>query len=319
MNKSIYYIMLILLILILISTSILLISDIKENFTTKLNNNNLSFKELISRLLSDNEFKKELYNKIPNNTTQISDSSNKFNKLYDFDAQKYNEINTINTSLDNLNNKLPDKYNKIIDEVKILSARYNKNRHLMEEILHIDKSYDTKEFNKKNLLLKEKLQNLKELKNNSLEKQINNSNIVILKNIYNNYELMIEKVTMDAFKTSLYQIRINDKCLLCDTRTSVKVEECTTINDTMLFYLVYIKSNSDYNKYILESNTNLDYDLIYTKENIYPFYMLIPFNINGYAIYYRNNNNERSISISPIRNNPLQRFKRIIKSTACPI
>ena len=318
MNKSIYYIMLILLILILICTSILLISDIKENFTTKLNNNNLSYNELISKLLSDTEFKKDLYNKIPNNTTQINDPSNTFNNIYDFDEQKYNEINSINTSLDNLNSKLPDKYNKILNEVKILSARYNKNRNLMEEIIYKDKSYDVNEFNRKNLLLREKLKNLTELKNHSLEQKITNSNIVILKNIYNNYELMIERVTRDAFKNSLYQIKVNGKCLICDTRRSVKVEECKTINDTMLFYLVHIKSNKEYNKYILESNTKLDNDLIYTKENIYPFYMLIPFNIKGYAIYYRNNNNKRTISVSPIRNNPLQRFKHILKSTACP-
>ena len=336
MNKSIYYIMLILLILILIFTSILLISDIKENFTTKLHNNVLPMDELISRLLSDKDFTKNLYDTIP---TQTTGTSNNFSKLYDFDKKKYDDIYSINKSLDNLNSKLPEKYNKIRDEVNMLSARYNKNKNIMEEIIYKDKSYDLTEFNKKNLLLKEKIKNFRDLTQGSSVNplEINKSNIVSLKNIENNNELMIERVQKDAFKNSLYKIKIDDDFLkytskdelidkTCDNTTCLKYKTIDTIstnsseNDN-LFYLVYITTNNEYNKHILESKTSVDTDLVYTKENIYPFYMLIPFNIKGHAINYNFNHSDstKTISIKPIRNDNSQRFKHNLDNNECSV
>ena len=344
MNKSIYYFMLILLILILIFTSILLISDIKENFTTKLHNNVLSMDELISRLLSDKDFTKKLYDTIP---TQTTGTSNNLLKLYDFDKSKYDDIYSINKSLDNLNSKLPEKYNKIRDEVNMLSARYNKNKNIMEEIIYKDKSYDLTEFNKKNLLLKEKIKNFRDLTQGSSVNplEINKSNIVSLKNIENNNELMIERVQKDAFKNSLYKIKIDDDFLkytskyelidkTCDNTTCLNDETCDTpclkykTIDTIstnsyekdnLFYLVYITTNNEYNKHILESKTSVDKDLVYTKENIYPFYMLIPFNIKGHAINYNFNHldSKKTISIKPIRNDKSQRFKHNLDNKGC--
>ena len=86
-----------------------------------------------------------------------------------------------------------------------------------------------------------------------------------------------------------------------------------------------------YNEYINSNENSTNEDLISESTEItYPFYMIIPFQIQGFAIQYGSyiscffkqncsKKNDNLISIRPITNNPLQRFINISNSSACNI
>jgi hypothetical protein len=78
-----------------------------------------------------------------------------------------------------------------------------------------------------------------------------------------------------------------------------------------------IKNNEMYNKYIKASGNYGQEHLIDILDTSieYPFSIISPFNIPGYAVTELNKN----IYIHPVRNDPFQQFKRVNVSSFCEI
>ena len=287
--------------------------DIREPFI-QIHDNQPSKNELYEKILRDPEVKESILKNINYPTITVeSDVINKIDNIRNFDS------------------KLKIKYNDILTNIEALNNRYLENKRELEKIIVNNNNIPQKidKFNKKNIIIKKKILDFK----NSLDSYVTNygKNIKILKNIKNNKELMLKKANTDTNNNVLYFLIINNSCLRSISRGKYKIDNCNKIEPDFLFYIRKIESNVDYNTYITDSKISTNNDLIPlgSTEINYPFYMIIPLELQGFAIQYRSyiNNclfkkncskkSDKLVSIRPISNNPFQRFNIVQNSSAC--
>jgi hypothetical protein len=229
---------------------------------------------------------------------------------------------------------IPKKYSQILTNYKELNDKYKNQKKKIENMLI--KDYNTYEdlnkFNLKNLKMKKKLQaftdSIREIK------QIQNryTGGKILKNIATNTEFTLINNTNsgnlaqygisgstneDNLEPVIYYFSVDGNCLQSNGKNDYEKIGCVSREMRQFFYIHKIKNNEMYNKYIkLSGNFESDH-LIQTLETsiIYPFYIVSPFNIPGYAIL----NLDDKVFIRPIRNDPFQRFVEVDSSSFCEI
>ena len=88
-------------------------------------------------------------------------------------------------------------------------------------------------------------------------------------------------------------------------------------NNRCFFYINEIKNNTLYNKFIKLSGNYRVVDLIDDTDTSvqYPFYIITPFTIPGYAIRIQKN----KLELKPIRNDTFQQFSKILNPSSCRI
>lgn len=179
------------------------------------------------------------------------------------------------------------------------------------------------EFVEKNNQLRNKLaEYYDKIKNINKKPFTKNENILILKNYDNNLELNLvdvdKKIKMfneyKNLQSKLYNLIINDNCVNFVDKYNYKFEKCNEQNN-FLFTVNKIEDHRIYNKFIRYNNSSRDYHTLEGDEKgvEYPFYIICPLNNNGVCVTYEDN----KIAFKPIRNNPKQRFKKILNSNFC--
>lgn len=283
-----------------------------------------NFENLLNRLVNDREFVDAI------------------NKLY---KKEYNEselkkliINNkellfkTKSARDELKN-IPKKYKLILDTYKDLNDKYLNQKKNIENIFvnSFDRQEDLSKFNLKNLKLKNKLKSFSDSvlkyqreRNEYIDGKImknegtnNELTLVINKSVNTEGYQIMDGLNKDKGEHIIYYISVNDKCLQSNFKGNFFAEECMP-NQMKQFFLVFkITSNELYNKYIrLSGNYEQEHLVDVLDVSIqYPFFLICPFNIPGYAV----TNNNKKLFIKPIRNDPFQRFDSVKSSSFCEI
>ena len=180
------------------------------------------------------------------------------------------------------------------------------------------------DFEEKNNLIKNKL-----LEYYNIAKRINHTpnnisdKILILKNFGNNKELNLYDVDKELkmyneyknLKSKIYQLYVNDSCVNFIDKYNYKVENCISDNNNFLFIVNKIENYNIYNKFISYSKTARDFHEVDSNDTTisYPFYIISPMKNYSVCLTYTDN----KISFQQIRNNPNQRFKKVLNSNYC--
>jgi hypothetical protein len=230
---------------------------------------------------------------------------------------------------------LPEKYNNTLSKYEELINSYNNKRMQIEKNLvkKINDGKDMNDFNSDNLRLRNKI---REFTNSLEEVQLNLSSYkdgMILKNIATDYEITLVKnqnsgdfskyiILNDINKHfghhDIYYLSLNGGCLQSNSKGNISNAPCTKKTMEQFFLAFLIKNNDMYNKYIRLSGNFQNHHLVDVMDNSinYPFYIISPFNIPGYAVLLDLNS---KIYIKPIRNDPFQRFLQTPVSSFCQI
>jgi len=304
-------------------------NNIIENFqiepaTKPIYYGNYNDDEIAQRLLKDPEF----INKINENYKKAYNESELneqiLNNILILDKAKKTRGELLN---------IPEKYAKILDNYKTLNDKYKLQKKKIESLMinDLSKKEDLNTFNLKNLKMKKKLQaftdSIKEIKN------IKNrySDGKILKNIATNTEFTMMKNTNSGNlaqygitsrfdneeQPNIYYFAVDGLCLQSNSKNNYEKKDCVGRDMKQFFFIHTIKNNEMYNKYIkLSGNYNNEHliDILDTSIQ-YPFYIISPFNIPGYAVL----NVDKKIFIKPIRNDPFQRYVEVESSSFCEI
>jgi hypothetical protein len=229
---------------------------------------------------------------------------------------------------------IPDKYSNILGKYKELNDTYKNQKKKIESLLIKEyKSYDDlNSFNLKNLKMKKKLQAFTDSIREIKMVQNRYTGGKILKNIATNTEFTLVKNTNsgnlsqygitesyneDEYEPTIYYLTLNGICLQSNSKNDYELIDCTSRDMRQFFYINKIKNNEMYNKYIkLSGNFNSEH-LIPTLDTsiMYPFYIVSPFNIPGYAVL----NIDNKAYIRPVRNDPFQRYVEVDSSSFCDI
>lgn len=229
---------------------------------------------------------------------------------------------------------VPEKYSKLLEKYNELNNNYKLKKKEIEGIVikELEKSTDLDNFNKKNLLLQHKLRDftntLKDVEEQSntykdgliLRCRATNNELSLVKNqnsgSFDKYKLFTD-INRQQGLHDIYYLSINGKCLESQSRGNFTLEECIPKTMEQFFMVFEIKNNEMYNKYIKASgNFGPEHlvDILDTSID-YPFFVISPFNIPGYAVTELN----KKIYIHPVRNDPFQQFKRVNVSSFCEI
>ena len=191
---------------------------------------------------------------------------------------------------------------------------------------------DLNSFNLKNLKMKKKLQAFTDSIRDIKQEQNRYTGGKILKNVATNSEFTLVKNTNsgnlaqygitgsqneDEFEPTIYYFALNELCLQSNSKNDYEKKGCIPRDMRQFFYINKIKNNEMYNKYIkLSGNFESDHLIPILDTNIiYPFYIVSPFNVPGYAVL----NIDNTVYIRPVRNDPFQRFVEVESSSFCDI
>ena len=232
-------------------------------------------------------------------------------------------------------NKIPEKYEGILDKYAELNNRYTNKKMEIEKnmIKTIDESKDIKQFNSDNLKLRNKLRQFAETLEEVQKTKNSYKDGIILRNTGTDYEITLVKnknsgdfskytLLNDINKTfghhDIYYLSLNDGCLQSNAKGDISNEPCKRKTMEQFFMAFEIKNNEMYNKYIkLSGNFSNEHLINILDTSIkYPFYIISPFNIPGYAVLLDFNS---KIHIKPVRNDPFQRFLQTSLSSYCEI
>jgi hypothetical protein len=255
--------------------------------------------------------------------------------------QLIKDVDTIVASIQNL----PDKYNNILNKYNDLNNKYKLKKKEIEAqmVKDFDNTDNIDYFNKKNLLLKNKLRDFTDTlkKDQTTASAYNNGKI--LKNRATQNELTLVKnmdsgsfdkypmfneinkyINKDEDRIDIYYLPLtnfdnqNRDCLhILAKGVAPNIQSCAPKTKEQFFLAVEIKNNEMYNIYIkLSGNFRPEHlvDILDTS-NQYPFYIISPFILPGYAVVERN----KKISILPVRNDPYQQFNEMFTSSVCEI
>ena len=154
----------------------------------------------------------------------------------------------------------------------------------------------------------------------------------IMKNIVSNNELTLvlnKSVDRNDVQISLgldrnsndvpniYYIAVNNNCLQSNFKGDFSAKPCLPNLEGQFFVIYEVKNNDMYNKYIKISGNYETHHLIDVLDVSieYPFFVICPFNIPGYAVSEEN----KKLFIRPIRNDKHQRFNNVRTSEFCEI
>ena len=283
----------------------------------------------IVRLMSDNRVNNHilqlLKNKINDDSRErIIDNTNSIDRFVE-NTEKYKE--NVDKILDKIRKIDADSDEKL---KKYFVEKEKKDKYLIELTDSLvqnneDKSYilTNDEFTEKNMILKNKLSEYyNKIKNINKKPNTKNDNILILKNVGNRMELNLVDVgaKMRVFseykdlKSNIYHLIINDNCVNFIDKYNYKFENCNNAN-SFLFSVNKIENFNIYNKFIMYNKTSRDIHTVSSDEEgvEYPFYLICPLNNISVCVTYKDN----KISFQPTRNNPNQRFTKILNSNFC--
>ena len=191
---------------------------------------------------------------------------------------------------------------------------------------------DINDFNLRNLKMKKKLQDftdsIREIqtvdnrytKGKIMKNLATNTEFTLIKNI-NSGNLaqygITSSINNEGTEPTIYYFSLDGMCLQSNGKNDYEKIECIARDMRQFFYIHKINNNEMYNKYIRLSGNFQTENLIPTLETSieYPFYIISPFNIPGYAVL----NIDDKLYIRPIRNDPFQRFVEAQMSSFCEI
>lgn len=229
---------------------------------------------------------------------------------------------------------IPEKYATILNNYKNLNDTYKLQKKKIENMLIKEYSSfdDLNKFNLKNLRMKKKLQAFTDSIRDIRMEQNRYTGGKIMKNIATNSEFTLitnsnsgnlnqygitSSINDDEIEPVVYYFSVDGKCLQCDSKNDYVKIDCTARDLRQFFYIHKIKNNDMYNKYIKLSGNFQNEHLIPTLETSieYPFFIISPFKIPGYAVL----NIDNTLYIKPVRNDPFQRFIEVESSSFCEI
>ena len=229
---------------------------------------------------------------------------------------------------------IPEKYANILNNYKELNDKYKLQKKKIENMLVKDYSTydDINDFNLRNLKMKKKLQDftdsIREIqtvdnrytKGKIMKNLATNTEFTLIKNI-NSGNLaqygITSSINNEGTEPTIYYFSLDGMCLQSNGKNDYEKIECIARDMRQFFYIHKINNNEMYNKYIRLSGNFQTENLIPTLDTSieYPFYIISPFNIPGYAVL----NIDDKIYIRPIRNDPFQRFVEAQMSSFCEI
>ena len=287
--------------------------------------------DIANRLLRDPDIIdsiRVLYNKEYTNTVVSKQLENK-------------ELLDTFTNLHDKFESVPRKYTNILDKYNDLNSKYKLKKKEIEAqmITDLDNSVNIDSFNKKNLLLKNKLraftdsfrealpQNSAYNKGKIIRNRATNNELTLVKNNgdFSKYQMFndINDNTENNDRNQIYYLPLNnddnqnEDCLASFSKENHEINACLPNKKEQFFLAFQVNHNEMYNRYIkLSGNFSPEHlvDILDTSIK-YPFYIISPFNIPGYAVVERN----KKIYIQPVRNDPYQQFNEIFTSSVCEI
>jgi hypothetical protein len=280
---------------------------------------------IATRLLKD----PEILNKLSESYKKEYNS-----KVGDAQFDSHNALNHAKEINDYIN-EIPEKYEDILNRYTDLNNRYmNKKMEIEKNMIKtIDESKDIKDFNSDNKKLRNKLRQFAETLEEVQKTKNSYKDGLILRNNGTDYEVTLVKnknsgdfskytLLNDINKSfghhDIYYLSLNGGCLQSNAKGNISHEPCTRKTMEQFFLAFEIKNNEMYNKYIkLSGNFSKEHLVNLLDTSIkYPFYIISPFNIPGYAVLLDFNS---KINILPIRNDPFQRFLQTQISSYCEI
>lgn len=331
----IYYNFITIILFFVIFILILKFKDFKiENYQTQeevdcsdVTNNSIDCN--ILRLMSDNRVNNHILQLLKNKINEeskdrIDTKSVSIDKFLENTEKHKENVDKILEKLRKIDGDSDDKLKKYFQE------KEKRDKYLLQLTdplvqANEDKSFilTNDEFEEKNKILRNKLaEYYDKIKNINKKPNTKNDNLLILKNVGNNMELNLVDIDKQIkvfnqyknLKSSIYHLIINDNCVNFTDKYNYKFENCN--NDNKFFFSVNkIENYNIYNKFIMYNKLSRDIHTVESdQENIeYPFYLICPLNNISVCVTYEDN----KISFKPIRNNPNQRFIKILNSNYC--
>jgi hypothetical protein len=229
---------------------------------------------------------------------------------------------------------VPDKYNEILQKYNDLNNNYKVKKQELEAMMIKDfnNTDNLNDFNHKNIVLRNKLRDFANTLKEAQEKHNSYQKGMILKNRATNNELtlvrnensgsfqkykLLNDINSHQGQHDIFYLALNGKCLQSNTRRDFVLEECMPKTMSQFFMAFEIKNNEAYNKYIKLSGNYGEEHLVNILDTSieYPFFIISPFNIPGYAVTELN----KQIFIHPVRNDPYQQFTQTQISSFCEI
>ena len=334
----IYYNFITIILFFIIFILILKFKDFKlENFQTTSTNIIENCKDIknntlecnILRVMKDRRINKHILQLLKNSINKdskekILEKSKYINEFLENTEKNKENVDKILTKLRKIDTDTDEQMEKYIQE------KNKKDKYLLELSDNLVQKYEKKQFVLDNTAFKEKNDQLRNklaeyydrIKNINKNTNLKNDNILILKNIDNNMELNLVDIgkkikIFNEYKniqSKIYNLIINDNCVNFIDKYNYNFENCKNEN-TFFFTVNKIETYNIYNKFIMYNKSSRDFHKVESdQQNIeYPFYLICPFNNIGVCVTYQ----DSKISFKPIRNNPTQRFKKILNSNFC--
>ena len=328
----IYYNFITIILFFIIFVLILKFKDFRfENFniTDCVNNQNDSLDCNILRVMNDRRVNNHILNLLKESVnetdrTNIRTQNEQINQFIENSEDNRENIDKILFKLRKIDRETDQKMDSYIEE----KIKRDKNLiELTDNLLQPNESkkflLSNDEFEEKNTLVRNKLAEYYDIAKN-LNKKPNNKNdkILILKNFGNNKELNLIDVDQSLkmyneyknLKSKIYQLFLNDNCVNFIDKYDYKLENCI-VHNNFLYTVNKIENFNVYNKFISYSKSSRDFHYVeIDSANItYPFYIICPIKNYSVCLTY----DEDKVSFQDIRNNPNQRFKKVLNSNYC--
>jgi len=349
----IYYNFITVILFLIIFILILKFRDVNvDNFETLncLDPKNYSLDCDIVKIFNDKKINDKIINivraDLQNNTGKLNKETNtELDKFIEKNNNTQKDIDSVINNIRRIDDDKKKKLNQYVDE----KNNYNKNiLNYFDNVKQDNETeqyiYSKDDFKKKNELLRNRLAEyydaIKKLNpiNNSIkcpvkkddcnknykckwdssnDECVRKIDILILKNKYNKNELNLREIKNN--NTKIYNLIINNGCAAykyetVENKFVIETGSCSS-DETNYFNVVEISDANTYNKYIRYEIKSTDIHEVeddqYGVE--YPFYIITPFKSMGRCVTY----NENTLSITPVRNNPHQRFNLSSVSNYC--
>lgn len=323
----IYYNFITIILFLIIFILILKFRDVNvDNFDTLncLDPKNYSLDCDIVKIFNDKKINDKIINIVrkdllDNKQTFNEDTTNKLNKFIKTNDDTQKKIDSVIDNIRIIDESTKKKMDQYVDEKNI------NNKNLLNYFDNVKQDneseqyiYSNDEFKNKNELLRSRLvEYYDEIKKLNPINNSSKSDILILKNKYNKNELNLREIKNN--NTKIYNLIINNGCAAykyetVENKFVIETGSCSS-DETNYFNVVEISDANTYNKYIRYEIKSTDIHEVeddqYGVE--YPFYIITPFKSMGRCVTY----NENTLSITPVRNNPHQRFNLSSVSNYC--
>jgi hypothetical protein len=323
----IYYNFITIILFLIIFILILKFRDVNvDNFDTLncLDPKNYSLDCDIVKIFNDKKINDKIINIVrkdllDNKQTFNEDTTNKLNKFIKTNDDTQKKIDSVIDNIRIIDESTKKKMDQYVDEKNI------NNKNLLNYFDNVKQDneseqyiYSNDEFKNKNELLRNRLvEYYDEIKKLNPINNSSKSDILILKNKYNKNELNLREIKNN--NTKIYNLIINNGCAAykyetVENKFVIETGSCSS-DETNYFNVVEISDANTYNKYIRYEIKSTDIHEVeddqYGVE--YPFYIITPFKSMGRCVTY----NENTLSITPVRNNPHQRFNLSSVSNYC--